>query len=98
MARKKERTTDLRRLIIVVVGVLFVWTVLIMRLVHIQLINKRKFVDMGIHQYVQEEKIESARGIIYDRNKISLAINQPVYSLAIDLTKVTQPKQAAVNL
>jgi len=98
MPKRKERIKDLRRLTIVVIAVFVFWIILIIRLIHIQLINKGKYVDMGIQQYVQEEKLETSRGIIYDRNLTCMAINQPIFSLGIDLRQVLNPKQVARKL
>lgn len=98
MNKRKERFQDVRRLRIIIVGVLAFWIVLVIRLVHIQLVNKRMYVEMGIQQYVQEEKLESSRGIIYDRNLACLAINQPVISIGVDLRKMLNPKRAAMKL
>lgn len=98
MNKRKERVKDLRRLGIVILAVMLFWTVLVFRLVHIQIINKGKYVDMANHQYVQEEKLETSRGIIYDRNLTCMAINQPILSIGMDLTLLTDPNLAAEKL
>ncbi|MBN2091206.1 PASTA domain-containing protein [candidate division KSB1 bacterium] len=93
--RKNNRFQDQRRLNLFVIGVLVFWAILILRLVHIQIINKRKFVDMGVSQYTQTHELESARGIIYDRHLNCLAVNQSVYSIGVDVTKLLDAEQVA---
>jgi cell division protein FtsI/penicillin-binding protein 2 len=95
MQKKINRFQDQRRLNLIVIGVLVFWAILILRLVHIQIINKRKFVDMGVSQYTQTHELESTRGIIYDRQLNCLAVNQSVYSIGVDVTKLLDAEQVA---
>lgn len=95
MQKKINRFQDQRRLNLIVISVLIFWAILIFRLVHIQILNKRKFVDMGTSQYTQTQELESARGLIYDRNLNCLAVNQSVYSIGVDVTELLDAGQVA---
>ncbi|MCI0514554.1 PASTA domain-containing protein [candidate division KSB1 bacterium] len=95
MLKQNDRNRYFRRLAILIIGVFIFWTVLILRLVHIQLLNKRKYVDMGANQYTQAEELRSDRGVIYDRNMTSLALNRPVYSIGVDVRKLQNLRETA---
>lgn len=57
---------------------------LFLRLVHIQIFQNDKFEAMAIEQYNWVYEQKAPRGIIYDRNNVALAMNQPHYSLGVD--------------
>ncbi|MBN2008138.1 PASTA domain-containing protein [candidate division KSB1 bacterium] len=48
-------------------------------------------------QYIQELKLNSSRGLIYDRNFNLLAINKSVFSVGVDVTEVKDVNYAAAQ-
>lgn len=98
MKKRKGRGKDIRRMSFVLILTLIFWAILIIRLIQIQLINKGKYIAMAKNQYLQEVKLETQRGVIYDRNLQCLAINEPALSLGVDLRKIGNPKIIAEKL
>ena len=88
MRKQKGRGSDLRRMSFVIFLTLVFWCVLIIRLIQIQLFNKGKYTVMAKNQYLQEVKLETPRGSIFDRNLQCLALNEPTLSIGVDLNKV----------
>jgi len=98
MRTRKGRGKDIRRMNIVIVLTLIFWVILIIRLIQIQLISKGKYTAMAKNQYLQEVRLETERGVIYDRNLQCMAINEPALSIGVDLNKIGNPKMAADKL
>jgi len=69
-----------------IVALLFVTLLvgaLVFRLYHLQVVNHQYFQTLSDKNRMQLQSIAPTRGLIYDRNGILLADNQPVFSVAI---------------
>jgi penicillin-binding protein 2 len=74
---------------IVAIGVVFtLLAVLLFRLYHLQVVEFNKYQLASENNRVQFEAIAPNRGLIYDRNGVLLAKNQPNFSLGIIPEKV----------
>lgn len=93
-----KHNNDLKRIIVLFIFALLIWIVLILRMIQIQLIDRGRYVARAKDQYIRETKLTSFRGNIYDRNFNYLAINRPVLSLGVDLSRVTNPDIEATQI
>jgi len=87
--------SEIKRIVFLVIAALFVWTVIILRIVQIQLTERGKYVEIAKDQYMHEMTLTSYRGNIYDRHANLLAINKPAFSVGVDVKKVSDPNYAA---
>lgn len=53
------------------------------RIFYLQIIEYETYERLGENNYIRQEYVEPARGLIYDRNGILLVENQPIYSLTV---------------
>ncbi|MFQ5629099.1 MAG: penicillin-binding transpeptidase domain-containing protein, partial [bacterium] len=56
----------------------------ILRLLYIQVWEKKKYGQMADKQYVVKIPVEAQRGLIYDRNMEYLVLNEPCVSIGLD--------------
>ncbi|MEL6721822.1 MAG: penicillin-binding protein 2 [Pseudomonadota bacterium] len=70
-----------RRLLIATIGVVLILVLLVGRLVQLQVLNHTHFTTLSKDNRVRLEPLPSTRGLIYDRQGVLLAQNQPAYSL-----------------
>jgi len=97
---RKRITADessLRRITALVVLAVLFGMVLFFRLFQIQVLDRRKYVEMGKKQYLYASELKPARGIIFDRKLRYLAINRNSWSLGVDVTAVTDVDSAAYH-
>jgi penicillin-binding protein 2 len=73
----------LRRTIWVSLLVIALLAVLITRLVHLQVREHVRYQTLATHNQIGLVPLPPTRGLIYDRNGVLLADNQPVYNLEI---------------
>lgn len=78
--RKQQIRTSFRVLQAVMV---FVWLILLGRLVQLQIIDYDKYAPMSQQNSVRQEFINPSRGLIYDRNGMIIVENEPIYSISI---------------
>jgi len=71
------------RLFVVYAAILLVLTVLLGRLLSLQVLGSREWVDYAVENYTREIRSAAARGIIYDRNGFVLARNVASYDVTI---------------
>lgn len=79
-------------------GLVFIFLgffIIIVRFFYIQVIKGDYFYSLANQQVLQEEKISSQRGIIYDRFEKELATNIETYSVYANPKLITQPLQYA---
>lgn len=57
---------------------------LFLKLVHIQIIDRKKYHKLAAEQYTREYTQKAPRGLIYDRNYKTLALNKPRFDLGLD--------------
>ncbi|MFZ5516009.1 MAG: penicillin-binding transpeptidase domain-containing protein [Candidatus Zhuqueibacterota bacterium] len=95
----KKRVTinenSLKRIAVLVVLALVFWALLVLRLFHIQIVDRGRYVEKAKNQYLHETRLRSDRGGIFDRKFRYLAINRNTWSLGVDVTKVTDPNTTA---
>ncbi|MBX7045534.1 MAG: PASTA domain-containing protein [Ignavibacteria bacterium] len=74
---------------------LLIFSVILYKLVNVQIINSAKYKIAARKQYEEKIKITPSRGLIYDRNMNVLVSNSLQYSFAVDPTMVTKPDSIA---
>ena len=55
-----------------------------LRLVNIQIVNADKYLERAPSLYTRTQRITAARGEIFDRNGVPLAVNKIGYNLTIN--------------
>jgi cell division protein FtsI/penicillin-binding protein 2 len=74
---------------------LLIFTIILVKLINVQIINSAKYKIAARKQYEEKIKISPSRGFIYDRNMNVLVSNSLQYSFAVDPTMVTKPDSIA---
>lgn len=74
------------RRLMVAVGLVF--TALLVRLAHLQLIEGDDLQQASEHNFIREVALQADRGTIYDRNGRVLAINRPAFDLYVTPAQV----------
>ena len=97
MARPQWRVPDVR---LTIVGAIFVlaWIGIGARLVDVQAVNADSYADQGLDQRVKQEELAAARGTIFDRDGIELAVTLGAVTVFADPEFVTDPTGAARTL
>lgn len=97
MARPQWRVPDVR---LTIVGAIFVlaWIGIGARLVDVQAVNADSYADQGLDQRVKQEELAAARGTIFDRDGIELAVTVGAVTVFADPEFVTDPTGAARTL
>ncbi|MDZ7803900.1 penicillin-binding protein 2 [Thiohalophilus sp.] len=72
-----------RRLLVAGIGVAILMAILISRMFYLQVINQAHFSTLSENNRVNLLPIPPTRGLIYDRNGIVLAQNQPSFTLTL---------------
>lgn len=67
--------------------------VLACRLFYLMVISSEELSERGRDVEQRERSIKAARGIIYDRNGVVLADNQPVCTISVIYSQVTEPEK-----
>lgn len=73
--------------------ILLVWLVLFGRLIQLQIIDYDKYAPMSRENFIRQDLINPARGLILDRNGTMIVENEPIFSITInpvsfDMSKV----------
>lgn len=74
-----------QRLILASVCVLFVFALLFLRLIYLQIIKGEEYRLLSEKNAVRLKSVKSSRGLIFDRNKKLLVDNRPAFNLKIIL-------------
>lgn len=90
MKNKKYRDKMLtkNRLIAVFCVLLFVFSILAVRLSYIMIFKKQAYAAGAEEQWTSEVKIDARRGRILDRNGVELAVSANVYRVDFDLNSI----------
>ncbi|MCH8171647.1 MAG: hypothetical protein IIB07_11060, partial [Bacteroidetes bacterium] len=78
------------RAFLVLLGVLTLFSIIVMKLVNIQLIRGDELKYFAERQQMKIEKIQAERGLIYDRNNVLLAYNRNDATFYLDLSKTNR--------
>jgi penicillin-binding protein 2 len=82
-SKNPDREWIKQRLAIVSVCILFVFTLLFLRLVYLQIIKGEEYRLLSEKNAVRLKSVKSPRGLIFDRNKKLLVDNRPSFNLKI---------------
>ncbi len=66
------------------VVILLVWLVMFGRLIQLQIIDYEKYAPMSRENFVRQDFVNPARGLILDRNGVNIVENEPIYSITIN--------------
>jgi penicillin-binding protein 2 len=66
------------------VVILLVWLVMFGRLIQLQIIDYEKYAPMSRENFVRQDFVNPARGLILDRNGINIVENEPIYSITVN--------------
>ncbi|MCH8325189.1 MAG: transpeptidase family protein [Bacteroidetes bacterium] len=78
------------RAFLVLLGVLTLFSIIVMKLVNIQLIRGDELKYFAERQQMKIEKIQAERGLIYDRNNVLLVYNRNDATFYLDLSKTNR--------
>lgn len=84
-----------KRMTVLFLIVVFLMFGLLCRLVWVQVINSANFQTKALNQRLRELKVESKRGIIYDRNGTELAVSGTAETVVVTPAQVKNPKETA---
>ena len=94
MARPQWRVPDVR---LAIVAALFVgaWIAVGVRLVDVQAVRADEYAERGLDQRIKEEELPAARGTIFDRDGVELAVTMDAVTIFADPAVVEAPAAAA---
>tara|TARA_A100001015_G_C15029404_1_gene732303 strand:- start:538 stop:2289 length:1752 start_codon:yes stop_codon:yes gene_type:complete len=84
-----------RRLIVLLVAILGLFLIIFFKLIYLQVIKHQFFSNKSSAQISKKIKIQSHRGLIYDRHNSPLSMNVSRYSIYAVPPKVSKPKNTA---
>ncbi len=96
--KNPERDWIKQRYIGVGLCIVFVFSVLLLRLVYLQMIRGEEYRRMSMTNCVRLKSIKSSRGLIYDRNHQLLVDNRPAFDLMIVLEDAKPLKKTLERL
>lgn len=79
----REKRIYTARSVIAVLFVMLLVCVLVARMYYLQVLNHEHFQTLSDKNRMQLQSIGPTRGLIYDRNGVLLADNQPIFSVAV---------------
>ncbi len=98
----KDLETEARvfgiRLLIASVAVFMIFTVLVLKMAAMQIVEHDHYSDLAAQNRVKLSPIPPSRGLIYDRSGVLLAENLPGYNLEITLEEVSDIEQSLKDL
>lgn len=87
-----------QRLIVASVCILFVFALLFLRLIYLQIIKGEEYRLLSEKNAVRLKSIKSSRGLIFDRNKTLLVDNRPSFNLKIMLEDAGEVKETVKKM
>lgn len=93
-----ERRLFFSRVLFIMVVIVILFSLLIARLAHLQIVNYSHFTTLSQNNRVRIEALPPPRGLIYDRNGVILAENRPAYQLEITLEQVGNLEETLARL
>ena len=97
MAKQQERNQSWRYSVLFLIA-LFMTIVIIVRLIQIQIIERKGYALIGEKQYKYELGLPAKRGKIFDREHRSLALNTPSVSVGVHPKLVINKSRVAQQL
>jgi cell division protein FtsI (penicillin-binding protein 3) len=94
VARPQWRVLDVR-LALVGVAIVAAWIGIGLRLVDVQALQAEEYAAEGLDQRVRQESLPAARGTIFDRDGVEVALTIKAVSVVADPALVEQPRAAA---
>lgn len=96
--KNSDREWIKHRYVVASLCIVFVFSVLLLRLVYLQMIRGEEYRRLSMTNCVRLKSIKSSRGLIYDRNRILLVDNRPAFDLTIVLEDAKPLKQTLDHL
>ncbi|MDD4274419.1 MAG: penicillin-binding protein 2 [Desulfobacter postgatei] len=96
--KNSDREWIKHRYVVASMCIVFVFSVLLLRLVYLQMIRGEEYRRLSMTNCVRLKSIKSSRGLIYDRNRILLVDNRPAFDLTIVLEDAKPLKQTLDHL
>ena len=97
-SKNQDRDWIKQRFIGVSVCILFVFALLFLRLVYLQIIKGEEYRFLSEKNAVRLKSIKSSRGLIFDRNKKLLVDNRPSFNLKIVLEDAGEVQETVKKL
>ncbi len=91
----KKHTTFIKRSKQIIIILFIIMTIIVSNIYKLQIINFKYYSNLAINNYTRLVPSIPHRGIIYDRNKIPLVINQNYYYLVVKPNKFNKIKKIA---
>ncbi|NKB47571.1 MAG: hypothetical protein GKR77_07270 [Legionellales bacterium] len=88
----------LRRTILISILVIGLLAMLIVRLVNLQVHEHERYQTLATHNQISLLPLPPTRGLIYDRNGILLADNQPIYNLEVIPERIADMQEFITHL
>ncbi len=89
---------SIRRMYVVLTVFLVGFVLVVVRFYQIQIIDHEKYVDKSRTMHKKRKILEPRRGKLYDRHMMTLAVNIPQVTVAVDPKLVKNPKEFAEEL
>ena len=80
----------------VMICVLVAFTVLLLRLLYLQIVMGEEYLTLSLNNRIRLQSIDPPRGLIYDRNNRVLVENRPSFDVTITL-KDARPVEKTIN-
>ena len=87
-----------RRACLVGIGLALVLSIYSARLIHLQVAKHEKYAELAAEKTAKKKIVLAERGKITDRHGEPLAVNVPIYSVAVDGKLVTETKADRAEL
>ena len=96
--QNREKRLILTRTLVAVAGVFALMLVVVARMAYLQVLNHQHFSMLSHENRVKLVPVPPTRGLIYDRNGVILAENQPSFRLVATPEQVPDMEQALAGL
>jgi cell division protein FtsI (penicillin-binding protein 3) len=95
MSSRQDRQAD-SRIRLLLVGVVLVFAIVLARAAWLQVVQSSRYAEMAQTQHRETQKTPAARGIIFDRTGVELAIGKQTTTVFADPKQIDNPKAVAV--
>ncbi|MCL1478091.1 penicillin-binding protein 2 [Marinobacter sp. M3C] len=93
-----ERRLFQRRTLVMLIFVMLLMGALIARLYQLQVVEHEIYTTLSDNNRVQVQSVPPPRGLVYDRNRVLLAENRPVFSVTLVPERITDMSATLVRL